>query len=123
MRRRPRCMRRCRPCSGAADKGSVIAKDKAVQILAKLVAAGHADAAPALLERVAAGAPNQFPTYAEQAATVLTGADRGKLAAILTQRIADIETALEAGAGREAAEALVQAASGSPQLIHPRFRD
>ena len=75
----------------AADKGSVIARDKAVQILAKLVAAGHA-AGPALLERVAAGASNQFPTYAEQAATVLTGDDRAKLAAILTRRIADIET-------------------------------
>lgn len=76
----------------AADKGSVIAKDKAVQILVKLIAAGHADAVPALLERVAAGAPNQFPTYAEQAATVLTGADRERLAAILKQRVGDIET-------------------------------
>lgn len=76
----------------AADKGSVIAKDKAVQILVKLIAAGHADAVPTLLERVAAGAPNQFPTYAEQAAAVLTGADRDKLAAILAQRVADIET-------------------------------
>lgn len=76
----------------AADKGSVIARDKAVQILVKLVAAGHADAVPTLLERVAAGAPNQFPTYAEQAAVVLAGADRAKLAAILTQRVGDIET-------------------------------
>lgn len=76
----------------AADKGSVIARDKAVQILVKLIAAGHADAVPTLLERVAAGAPNQFPTYAEQAAVVLSGADHEKLAAILAQRVGDIET-------------------------------
>ena len=49
----------------AADKGSVIAKDKAVGILSRLALAGHAKAVPVLLERVRDAAPNQFPMYAE----------------------------------------------------------
>lgn len=77
----------------AADKGSVIARDKAVQILAGLAAAGYADVVPALLERVAGAAPNQFPAYAEQAASVLTGADRRALAALLEQRVGQVEVA------------------------------
>jgi len=51
----------------AADKGSVIAKDKAVGILSSVARAGHAKAVPVLLERVMDAAPNQFPMYAELA--------------------------------------------------------
>ena len=76
----------------AADKGSVIAKDKAVQILAKLAAAGHAEAAlPVLLERVENAAPNQFPMYAEAASLVVDAAHRERLARILEARLARIE--------------------------------
>jgi hypothetical protein len=76
----------------AADKGSVIAKDKAVQILAKLAAAGYAEAAlPVLLERVENAAPNQFPMYAEAASLVVDAAHRERLARILEARLARIE--------------------------------
>lgn len=76
----------------AADRGSVIAKDKAVQILAKLVAAGYAEAAlPALLERVEDAAPNQFPTYAEAASLVVDDAHVDRLARILEARLKLIE--------------------------------
>src|SRR3569623_3167779 len=51
----------------AADKGSVIAKDKAMSILAKLALAGNTKAMPALLERFDTSVVNQFPMYAELA--------------------------------------------------------
>lgn len=77
----------------AADKGSVIAKDKAVQILAKLCATGHAEAQPALLSRLAEAAPNQFPMYAEIAAPVVDAAHRAQLRDILETRLATIDAA------------------------------
>ena len=76
----------------AADKGSVIAKDKAVQILAKLAAAGHAEPAlPILLDRLEAAAPNQFPMYAEAASVVVDGGHRQRLRQILEARLGRIE--------------------------------
>lgn len=76
----------------AADKGSVIAKDKAVQILAKLAAAGHAELAlPVLLARVEAAAPNQFPMYAEAASVVVDAGHRDQLRQILEARLGRIE--------------------------------
>lgn len=76
----------------AADKGSVIAKDKAVQILAKLAAAGHAEVAlPVLLERVEAAAPNQFPMYAEAASVAIDAEHRERLRQILETRLGRIE--------------------------------
>ena len=77
----------------AADKGSVIAKDKAMSTLAKLAQAGEAKAMPALLERLADAAPNQFPMYAELAATAVTPAHRAKLIAILEARLKTIDAA------------------------------
>lgn len=75
-----------------ADKGSVIAKDKAVQILAKLAAAGHTEVAlPALLARVEAAAPNQFPMYAEAAIVVIDAEHRERLRQILETRLGQIE--------------------------------
>ena len=72
----------------AADRGSVIAKDAANGILVALAANGHAkEALPVLLDRLAGAAPNQFPTYAEQIATVATGAHRERLAAIVRTRL------------------------------------
>ena len=76
----------------AADKGSVIAKDKAIAILAKLAAAGQgAKVLPILLERLDEAAPNQFPMYAEQIVAVIDGAHRDRFRAILDQRLAGIE--------------------------------
>jgi hypothetical protein len=75
----------------AADKGSVIANDKAIQILATLAAKGHAKrAVPALLSRLDDAAPNQFPMYAEFAAPVIGPADRAAFRAILEARLVKI---------------------------------
>ena len=75
----------------AADKGSVIAKDKPIAILAKLAAAGFAkEAVPVLLARLKDAAPNQFPMYAEQALAVVTPAHSLAFEAILRARLAKI---------------------------------
>jgi hypothetical protein len=75
----------------AADKGSVIAKDKAMQILATLAVRGHAKrAVPALLSRMKDAASNQFPMYAEIAAPVIGPADRAAFRAILEARLVKI---------------------------------
>ena len=72
----------------AADKGSVIAKDKAIAILVALAQHGHATAAlPILLDRLAEAAPNQFPTYAEQIATVADRTQKPKLVAVIEKRL------------------------------------
>jgi hypothetical protein len=76
----------------AADKGSVIAKDKAVAILVKLAAAGHgAKVLPVLLQRLDGAAPNQFPMYAEQAQPVIDPAHRDAFVRLLETRLAAIE--------------------------------
>lgn len=75
----------------AADEGSVIAKDKAMSILAKLAQAGEAEAMPALLDRLEDAAPNQFPMYAELAAAAIAAAQKARLVAILEARLRRIE--------------------------------
>lgn len=77
----------------AADKGSVIAKDKAMATLAKLARAGEPRAMPALLDRLADAAPNQFPMYAELAASAVTPAHRARLVGILKARLGRIDAA------------------------------
>jgi hypothetical protein len=74
----------------AADKGSVIAKDRAVGILAKLALAGNAKAVPVLLDRVKDAAPNQFPMYAELALPAIPSKDRKTFREILEKRLAKI---------------------------------
>jgi len=75
----------------AADEGSVIAKDKAMSILAQLAAAGHAgEVLPILLDRLETAAPNQFPMYAELAAPVVEAVHRARLKTILESRLAGI---------------------------------
>lgn len=75
----------------AADKGSVIAKDKAMSILSKLAQAGEPKAIPALLARLETAAPNQFPMYAELALPAVTPRHRAKYQTILETRLAKIE--------------------------------
>jgi len=75
----------------AADKGSVIAKDKAMSTLSKLAVAGEPKAMPVLLDRLEAAAPNQFPMYAELAAVAVNPAHRARLTAILEARLERIE--------------------------------
>ena len=82
-------MRRLPDILAAADKGSVIAKDKAMSILAQLALAGHRGTALGpLLERLETAAPNQFPMYAELALPAVDTAHRARFRAILEQRTA-----------------------------------
>ncbi len=75
----------------AADKGSVIAEDKTMAILATLAASGHGKrTVPALLSRLRDAAPNQFPMYAEIAAPAIPPADRAAFRDILETRLAKI---------------------------------
>jgi hypothetical protein len=72
----------------AADRGSAIAKDHCNTILVKLARAGFADkVVPILLERLKHAAPNQFPTYAEEIAPVLTPAAKRGFLQVLRQRL------------------------------------
>ena len=72
----------------AADRGSVIAKDRCTSLLTKLARAGYADkAVPILVERLRNAAPNQFPTYAEETASVVTPAEKPGLIAAIRQRL------------------------------------
>lgn len=75
----------------AADSGSVIAKDHCNSILVKLARAGYGDKAiPILVERLKTAAPNQFPTYAEQIAPVLTPEARPGFLAVLRERLGSV---------------------------------
>jgi hypothetical protein len=75
----------------AADHGSVIAKDCCTTILVKLAAAGHGDVTvPILVERLKTAAPNQFPTYAEETASVLSEREKPGFLAVLKSRIGSI---------------------------------
>ena len=75
----------------AADRGSVIAKDHCNSILVKLARAGYGDkAVPILVERLKHAAPNQFPTYAEQIAPVLTPEARPGFLAVLKERLGSV---------------------------------
>ena len=80
-----------KPLLAAADKGSVIAKDKAMSTLSKLAQAGEPKAMPALLDRLAEAAANQFPMYAEFAAAAVTPPHKAKLVAILETRLKSID--------------------------------
>jgi hypothetical protein len=72
----------------AADAGSVIAKDKAMQILATLAGKGHADTAlPLLIARLEHAAVNQLPMYAELAAPVMTDKYKRPFEAALKHRL------------------------------------
>jgi hypothetical protein len=78
----------------AADKGSVIAKDKATAILSSLAQAGDKAAVAALLERLPEAAPNQFPMYAEMALPAVQNggpAAETEFRTILERRLATIE--------------------------------
>jgi hypothetical protein len=75
----------------AADRGSVIAKDKAMSTLAKLARAGIKPALPALLDRLETAAPNQFPMYCELALPALDKASTARFRAILETRLKKIE--------------------------------
>lgn len=75
----------------AADRGSVIAKDRCTSLLVKLARAGYAEkAVPILVQRLKDAAPNQFPTYAEETASVITPEQKPGFLAIVRGRLDDM---------------------------------
>lgn len=77
----------------AADKGSVITKDHAVNILIKLCSLNqYADNAFALLnEQVLKSPANQLPMYAEKAMDIINDRNRKKFIQTLNSRLDDID--------------------------------
>jgi hypothetical protein len=71
----------------AADKGSVIAKDKAMSTLSKLALADEPKAMPALLDRLEIAAVNQLPMYAELALPAVTPLYQARFRTILEGRL------------------------------------
>jgi len=77
----------------AANKGSVITKDHAVNILIKLCSLKqYADHAFSLLnEQLVSSPANQLPMYAEKALPIITGKNKALFIATLTSRLTDID--------------------------------
>ncbi len=76
-----------------ADKGTVITKDHAVNILVKLSAFKEysADTIPLLLEQILTAPVNQMPTYTEKTATIIDAEHKAAFLNIITTRLPDIE--------------------------------
>lgn len=77
----------------AADKGSVITKDQAVNILIKLCTQSeYADAAFALLiEQLLSSPTNQLPMYAENALPVINDKNKALFISTLSARLNEVE--------------------------------
>jgi hypothetical protein len=77
----------------AADSGSVIMRDHAVQILVKLCSTAkyYKDAFPLLMEQLQVCPSNQLPMYAENAMSVINTGDKEKFVAVLQLRMGDME--------------------------------
>lgn len=75
----------------AADRSSVIAKDKLMSILSKLARADDPRAMSILLDRLETAATNQLPMYAELAALAVSRRDAPRLRRIIGMRLADID--------------------------------
>ncbi|WP_136468250.1 hypothetical protein [Flagellimonas onchidii] len=77
----------------AADKGSVITKDQAINILIKLcsVKTYSDDAFHLLIEQLLRSPTNQLPMYAERAIPVINGNNKAVFIKTLKSRLGDIE--------------------------------
>ncbi|TMU54477.1 hypothetical protein [Flagellimonas algicola] len=77
----------------ASDKGSVISKDQAVNILIKLCAIEEYEenTFPLLLEQLLKSATNQLPMYAERAMPIINDQNKDRFVKTLTSRLEDIE--------------------------------
>lgn len=77
----------------ASDKGSVITKDHAVNILIKLCSlkAYAEDAFPLLIEQLLVCPTNQLPKYAEDALPVINEKNKKSVVKTLTSRLSEIE--------------------------------
>lgn len=76
-----------------ADKGTVITRDHAVNILVSLSAHKEyaPDTLPLLLEQILAAPVNQMPTYAEKTLAVVDAAHKQQLLDVIRKRMPDIE--------------------------------
>ncbi len=76
----------------AADRSSVIARDKTMSILSQLNSNDRFApmVSPVILQRIAHAAPNQFPMYAELAAATMPKKHHAALENIITERRAGI---------------------------------
>jgi hypothetical protein len=76
-----------------AEKGSVISKDNAVKILTKLCADKkyYTNCWPLLLDYVKFSLPNQGPSYAEFAASVVKEESKKEFIAALNKRLNEFE--------------------------------
>lgn len=77
----------------AADKGSVITKDHAVNILIRLteMAPYRSSAFPLLLEQLLTCPPNQLPMYAERSLSAIPAGDRVRFKEVLQTRLPDLD--------------------------------
>lgn len=77
----------------ASDKGSVITKDHAVNILIKLctVEKYSENAFSLLMEQLLKSATNQLPMYAERAVPIISDKNKDLFVKTLTSRLGDIE--------------------------------
>ena len=77
----------------AADKGSVITKDHAVNILVKLCSySEYAESAFSLLnEQLLKSKPNQLPMYAERALPIVSEQNKERFRSTLILRLAELE--------------------------------
>lgn len=77
----------------AAEKGSVITRDRCVKILVSLSEiAGYSDKAfPLLLEQIMKSPTNQLPMYAENALPVVDAGNKERFVAILAGRLDELE--------------------------------
>ncbi len=75
-----------------ADAGSVITRDHAVGILVKLMQtdARRSECFPLLLEQMQKCPTNQFPMYAEKAATTIVASQKAEFAELLKARLPDL---------------------------------
>ncbi|MBI1223897.1 MAG: hypothetical protein GC192_01555 [Bacteroidetes bacterium] len=76
----------------AADAGSVITRDHAVGILVKLsqIEKYRDECFPLLMEQMQRCPPNQFPMYAEGAATVVFASQKAAFMELLKSRLPDL---------------------------------
>ncbi len=79
----------CATIAAAMDAGSVITRDHGMRVLAACAAlpSHRRTVVPLILERLATAPDNQFPSYVERTAAVMTGKDRSAFLAIVEERV------------------------------------
>lgn len=98
----------------AAKNGSVIAKDRAFEILIQLASSADYfdEIAPHIKAALQSAAPNQLPTYAEKAVSAYSGRNPEQVIKILQKRICDLPT----DAKRKRLEKAIKSFQSPPSL-------